>query len=97
MLANFIFFSDLSYLPIPPFFSAAISAGFNPTTSNARLITELNHPPTSHGRFPRSINHVELYEYPRTPHLDTDLSQDISPYIWTLPDELAASPSLLRI
>ncbi len=24
---------------------------------------------------------------------DTDLSQDISPYIWTLPDELATSPS----
>ncbi len=35
----------------------------------------------------------ELYEYLCTPHLDTDLSQDISPYIWTLPDELATSPS----
>ncbi|KAK0229288.1 hypothetical protein EDD85DRAFT_940055 [Armillaria nabsnona] len=90
---DFISFSDLSSFQILSFFSAAISAGFHPTTSNAQQIMTPNHPPpVTEG--PDTLITFKLHEYLHPLRLDIDLSQDISPYMGTLPDELATSPSL---
>ncbi|KAK0443311.1 hypothetical protein EV421DRAFT_1948130 [Armillaria borealis] len=73
---------------LPP--SRPVSTQPPPTPDGLRHPITL--PPVTEG--PDTPITSELHEYLRPLHLDIDLSQDISPYIWTLPDELATSPYL---